>query len=374
MVATTAIRAGARRGSSAAALIPTGKPRAAPIPQATTPTAASHRVGARAKTSRPTRDKAAHRRSTSTRPHRSSRPVPSRRMPVIAVTKTANATAPTALDVPKPSTTARLTQSLAEPSVSAAASTTSPIRRVRDSPQALKAFAAPRTTRAASGCASWVPSGRKCRVANMTTAKLTGRAMPRMAITGTSSAAALDVPVIAHLGIALTVSFAVVMFATRHFLPEGTHDAHPDAARVVRGAAKAFNAWGESRTLLIGLVVLAAALTEGSANDWVSLAVVDGFGTSNAVGAGAPARIAVVSTIGYSAFLAGPPLLGMLAEQVGYRHALLAILAPVVVGLFVMHAARPLPGTALAGVVPLDPAAAPGLAAAADRTGQPDHN
>src|SRR5665647_1039914 len=118
MVDTTAIRAGARRGSSAAALIPTGKPRAAPIPQATTPTVASHRVGARAKTSRPTRDKAAHRRSTSTRPHRSSRPVPSRRMPVIAVTKTANATAPTALDVPKPSTTARLTQSLAEPSVS----------------------------------------------------------------------------------------------------------------------------------------------------------------------------------------------------------------------------------------------------------------
>src|SRR5674476_1569739 len=121
MVDTTAIRAGARRGSSAAALIPTGKPRAAPIPQATTPMAASHRVGARAKTSRPTRDKAAHRRSTSTRPHRSSRSVPSRRMPVIAVTKTANAMAPTALDVPKPSTTARLTQSFAEPSVSAAA-------------------------------------------------------------------------------------------------------------------------------------------------------------------------------------------------------------------------------------------------------------
>lgn len=269
-----------------------------------------------------------------------------------------------------------------------------------------------------------------------------------------AGAAALDVPVIAHLGIALTVSLAVVLFATRHFLPEGTHDAHPDDARGVRGAARAFNAWGESRTLLIGLVVLAAALTEGSANDWVSLAVVDGFGTSNAVGAvafavfvtamtgmrllgtglldrwgrvlvlrlcaalslvgllvfalaptlwlaavgvvawgmgaalgfpvgmsaaaddprRAPVRIAVVSTIGYSAFLAGPPLLGMLAEQVGYRHALLAILAPVVISLFVMHAARPLPGTALAGIVPLDPAAAPGLAAAADRTGEPDHN
>src|SRR5450830_2041836 len=238
-----------------------------------------------------------------------------------------------------------------------------------------------------------------------------------------AAAAALGVPVIAHLGIALTVSLAVVLFATRHFLPEGTHDAHPDDARGVRGAAKAFNAWGESRTLLIGLVVLAAALTEGSANDWVSLAVVDGFGTSNAVGAvtfglfvtamtamrflgtrlldrygrvvvlrlcsglalaglllfalvsedmmwlalvgvvlwgmgaalgfpvgmsaasddplRAAARVSVVSTIGYSAFLAGPPLLGMLAQQVGYRHALLAIAIPVVVGLGVIRAAAP---------------------------------
>ncbi|GAB6938633.1 MFS transporter [Isoptericola variabilis] len=43
--------------------------------------------------------------------------------------------------------------------------------------------------------------------------------------------------------------------------------------------------WRESRTLLVGLVVLAAALTEGAANDWVSLAVVDGFGTDDSVGA-----------------------------------------------------------------------------------------
>ena len=37
----------------------------------------------------------------------------------------------------------------------------------------------------------------------------------------------------------------------------------------------------------------------------------------------AAARVSVVSTIGYSAFLAGPPLLGLLAQHVGYRHALL---------------------------------------------------
>ena len=36
---------------------------------------------------------------------------------------------------------------------------------------------------------------------------------------------------------------------------------------------------------MIGLMVLAAALTEGSANDWLALSVVDGFSTSDAVGA-----------------------------------------------------------------------------------------
>lgn len=59
----------------------------------------------------------------------------------------------------------------------------------------------------------------------------------------------------------------------------------------------------------------------------------------------AAARVAVVSTIGYSAFLAGPPILGLLAELVGYRSALLFIAIPLVVSLFVVKAAAPLPGS-----------------------------
>ena len=55
--------------------------------------------------------------------------------------------------------------------------------------------------------------------------------------------------------------------------------------RRAKGARGALAAWLEPRTLLIGLVVLAAALTEGSANDWVSLAVVDGFDVPHALGA-----------------------------------------------------------------------------------------
>ncbi len=42
--------------------------------------------------------------------------------------------------------------------------------------------------------------------------------------------------------------------------------------------------WTERRTLLIGVVVLAASLSEGSANTWLSLAVVDGFDRPESMG------------------------------------------------------------------------------------------
>jgi MFS family permease len=77
----------------------------------------------------------------------------------------------------------------------------------------------------------------------------------------------------------------------------------------------------------------------------------------------AAARVAVVATIGYSAFLAGPPLLGLLAEHVGYRQSLLAITVPVVVGLLVMKAARPLPTGPAA---PTDTFAGPGVEPGSD--------
>ena len=39
----------------------------------------------------------------------------------------------------------------------------------------------------------------------------------------------------------------------------------------------------------------------------------------------AAARVSVVSTIGYAAFLAGPPLLGFVADRVGTLQALLVV-------------------------------------------------
>ena len=57
------------------------------------------------------------------------------------------------------------------------------------------------------------------------------------------------------------------------------------ATVTVAGPRAALGAWREPRTLLIGLVIMSAALSEGAANDWVALAVVDGFDQAEAVGA-----------------------------------------------------------------------------------------
>lgn len=54
----------------------------------------------------------------------------------------------------------------------------------------------------------------------------------------------------------------------------------------------------------------------------------------------AAARVSVVSTVGYGAFLGGPPLLGLLAEHVGVLHSLLAVLVMVVVAFFLTPAVR----------------------------------
>ena len=247
-----------------------------------------------------------------------------------------------------------------------------------------------------------------------------GFALGSVAAAGVAAVlAGLGVPVAAHLPAAFGLALATVLVALRWFLPE---DASRSAAPVEQAQGprrSVFAAWTERRTLLVGLVVLGAALAEGAANDWLSLAVVDGFSTSDALGAAgftlfvaamtgarfvgtgfidrwgrvtvlrvsaaaalaglavfvlvgplwlalvgavvwgagaalgfpvgmsaaaddpehAPARVAVVATVGYVAFLAGPPLLGLLAHHVGYRQALAAVGVPVVVGL------------ALAGVV-----------------------
>ncbi|WP_035833881.1 MFS transporter [Jonesia quinghaiensis] len=47
----------------------------------------------------------------------------------------------------------------------------------------------------------------------------------------------------------------------------------------------ALGAWRERRTLLIGVVIFAAAMSEGSANNWLAIAVVTGFDKTESTGA-----------------------------------------------------------------------------------------
>ncbi|SED60143.1 MFS transporter [Ruania alba] len=237
--------------------------------------------------------------------------------------------------------------------------------------------------------------------------------------------AGIGVPL--HVLTVIGVALIAVIVCTRGFLPDRAPAADspedPDGAARRGPGTSYLRVWFEPRTLMVGLVVLAAALTEGAANDWLALAVVDGFGAPNEVGAvglaiflvgmtvmrflgtallnrfgrvavlrlctalaiiglgmfalvpwlplalvgavlwgmgaalgfpvgmsaasddpaKAAARLSVVSTIGYAAFLIGPGFIGLLADSIGTRNALLAIMVPLIVGLLVIPAARPLP-------------------------------
>ena len=86
-----------------------------------------------------------------------------------------------------------------------------------------------------------------------------------------------------HLLGILAVVCVVVLIVPRNFLQLPHPAVHADGAP--SGKASRFGAWREGRTLLIGVVVLGAALTEGAANDWVAKATVDGLGTSESAGA-----------------------------------------------------------------------------------------
>jgi fucose permease len=230
-------------------------------------------------------------------------------------------------------------------------------------------------------------------------------------------AAAVGVSVTVQLLTTAAAGIVLVVGATRRFIPvePGTHDGSAGTRSVLR-------AWLEPRTLLLGVMVLAFALSEGIANDWLAISVVDGYDGSEALGAltfgafvaamtlgrvaggsllarwGRPlvlratavvaavggllvvldlgvgvavagavlwgvgtslgfpvgmsaaaddeahaaGRVAVVSSIGYTAFLAGPPLIGFLAESVGILDALLVVPVAVAAGFAVAGTARPL--------------------------------
>jgi MFS family permease len=107
-----------------------------------------------------------------------------------------------------------------------------------------------------------------------------------------AGAAALDIPVVWHLGgIALIIAVGV-MVAVR-FVPrnsssesEGRADATDESATPWRARLKArLSVWADLGLVLIGVIMLSTSFAEGSANDWIALAVVDGHGLDETVGA-----------------------------------------------------------------------------------------
>ncbi|MFC4942481.1 MFS transporter [Pseudonocardia sp. GCM10023141] len=232
--------------------------------------------------------------------------------------------------------------------------------------------------------------------------------------------AATGVPLPAQIiAMAVFVPIVTTIITRRFSAPE------PRTAESAGRSSGALAAWREPRTLLVGLMTLAFAFTEGSANDWIAIAMVDGYGQAEVVGAvafgmfvvamtigrllggsmlarfgrvavlrvtallalvglllvlfggstlvalagallwgigaslgfpvgmsaaaddpvKAAVRVSVVSSVAYTAFIAGPPLIGVLAGHLGILNALLVVVGALVLGLLVSGAARPLPGT-----------------------------
>jgi predicted MFS family arabinose efflux permease len=89
---------------------------------------------------------------------------------------------------------------------------------------------------------------------------------------------ALHVGVMPHLiTMAVLIALVVPVAALRGFLPHAPEEHHGSRQAVLA-------AWREPRTLLIGVFVLCMAFTEGTGNDWLGVAMIDGYNTSNAVG------------------------------------------------------------------------------------------
>ncbi|MDO5729393.1 MAG: MFS transporter [Actinomycetaceae bacterium] len=214
-----------------------------------------------------------------------------------------------------------------------------------------------------------------------------------------------------HMGFVIVVTIGIMVWAGLNYLPQ---DVVADMTMDESGAtARTARAWKEKRTLLIGVLVFGTGLLEGAANDWLALAMVDGFQVTPAHGtatlalyltvltatrlvspallrrwsadrlvrvlligaaigvlmlaispwlglalfgvvawgigaslgfpsaasalsrqpAMAAARLSVLSTLGYGAFLAGPPTIGYIAEFIGYRYALGFVVIPVLLSI-----------------------------------------
>ena len=95
------------------------------------------------------------------------------------------------------------------------------------------------------------------------------------------SLTAIGLPAMWHIALAALVGIAPIAIAIRA-IPEGTGK---NAADGTQHSEKGVPFWRDMQLMLIGVVVLAMAFAEGSANDWLPLQMVDGHGFSAKSGA-----------------------------------------------------------------------------------------
>lgn len=147
----------------------------------------------------------------------------------------------------------------------------------------------------------------------------------------------LGVSLVAHAGLMAVGILVPAVFAVRH-IREGASEPSAKTRKVSFGEI-----WGDPRTYFIGLIVLGMALAEGSATDWLAVAMVDGHGTDNTTGALVFALFMVAMTIGR---LVGGPLIDRYGRVPALRVS--ALLSAVGLAVFIF-----VPDTtiAVAGVV-----------------------
>ena len=149
---------------------------------------------------------------------------------------------------------------------------------------------------------------------------------------------ALHVDPIWHLLTVATLIGTGVPWQVRGFLPAGAADEDRDAEQ-----HDPWHAWTERRTLLIGLFVLCMAFSEGTGNDWLGVAAIDGYGASAALGSFAYVAFVVAMTTGR---WFGPRVLDRYGRVTVLRASALCALIGVVI---VVHG--PSLATAIVGVL-----------------------
>jgi MFS family permease len=148
------------------------------------------------------------------------------------------------------------------------------------------------------------------------------------------------VPVPVHLlAVALAVGVTLPA-AARRFLPRSAPPLPADSAADRRSSLAA---WGERRTLMIGLFVLCVTVIEGAGNSWLGLGVIDGYHASAVVGSAALAVFLAAMTAGR---WFGPPAI----DRYGRVRVLRAGVAVACCGLLLLGFGHYVP-SALAGAV-----------------------